>query len=265
MRSRNGTGQVLLTLVLVSILPACSYHRVLGAQDIEVDDNDRLMPSGRIAYEILPGIETRRRGSMLDLVMGRSSIVGERADGESVPRATFTLGVAGELSSVDGRDEIFVPDSFERLELGAEIPGPATVDAEIQRLRAHVNVRAGGRFFDILSIEGTLGLGVDDAEVKLRSPGTSLTEEKTKAAFAWGARIGLRPIPLLDLYGQFVLMVGEFSSFDAEAGGQLNLTPNLGVYAAYRRTTYSARNFRGHGSDVEDGFSGPTFGASLSF
>lgn len=46
----------------------------LGCQsmDLEVDDRDRFTPSGRISYEIWPGIDQRRSGTLLDLVTGSS-------------------------------------------------------------------------------------------------------------------------------------------------------------------------------------------------
>ncbi len=168
------------------------------------------------------------------------------------------------MSQVDGRDQYTVPNR-ERIELGAEIPGPTRADVKIDRLRSRINLRAGGRFLDIVSLDARIGLAVDKTEVDVQTPARSLTQDKTKAAFFFGSRLAVRPIPLFDLYAQFGYSFGDFRSFDGEIGGQVNLTRNVGFYGAYRRMTYSVKNFRGNGSDLEDKFEGPTFGASLSF
>ena len=46
----------------------------LGCQslDLQIDDRDQFTPSGQISYEIWPGVDQRRSGTLLDLVTGSS-------------------------------------------------------------------------------------------------------------------------------------------------------------------------------------------------
>ncbi len=70
---------VSIALVVLVTSGGCTYSRTLGPWDIEPDDNNRLMPGGRVSYEILPRNASRRRGALLDLVQGTAPIEGGRS------------------------------------------------------------------------------------------------------------------------------------------------------------------------------------------
>lgn len=262
MLPRLARSVVLLSLSVVSLASTCATAPI--TKKVDAEDRDRFTPSARMSYEILPGNDTRRRGSLLDLATRKAPFLGARADGSKVKKADFTLRIAGEYAMVDGQDDVDLP-AGRNFQLGVTIPGPATVDTKIENYRGHLSVRPGGRFLDIVSVEGIIGIGVDSTEVRLRTPGFDTRDENTEPAFVVGGRLSLRPIPLFDLYGQVVFMSGNFSSADAEAGVQLNLTPNLGVYAGYRHWAYDKDSFRGSGSDVDLKLTGATAGGSLTF
>jgi hypothetical protein len=261
MQSRATRLRILLLVAAISVGSTCAT--LPETRDIEVHDH-RLAPGVRARYEILPGMDTRRRGSALDLATGKAPIQGARPDGKKVEAVAFTVNVAGEVVRSVGRDDVDVP-AGRNVQMGIEIPGPATVDARVENYQGHVSIRPGGRFFDIVSIEGIVGVGFDDTELRLRVPGIDLRDEKADAAFVTGGRLSLRPIPLLDLYGEGLIMAGHFASTGFEAGGQLNLTPNVGVYGGYRWWSYHKSSFQGSGSDLEARFLGPVVGAAFTF
>lgn len=252
----------LFVFAFVFAFPQSGFSQMNSDRDIEADDNGRVIPGGRVAYEIFPGNDTRRRGALLDLMQAKASFSGRLEDGEKLRRSEFWLALGGELAGGKGEDEFNIR-ALDRVRLsGGEIPGPTRVDAEFDGVRSHLDLRIGGRFFDVLSIGSTFGLVLQKTEVNLRAPGLGFTQDETKAAFAIGNRIEIRPIPLLDLYGKLALMFGDFKSFDAEVGGRINVTENLGFYAGYRRWTF---NDRKGASSLQFQLNGPTFGASLQF
>ncbi|MFK7899084.1 MAG: hypothetical protein AB8G23_24885 [Myxococcota bacterium] len=251
----------LVVVVVLVAFPKLGFSQFLSDRDIEADDNHRLMAGGRLAYEIFPGNETRRRGSLLDLIQGTAPIVGERADGKDPRRGAFLLALGGDLSGGTGRDQ-FSLGASEEITRGGQLTGPARVDAQADWIRGNLNVRVGGRFHDVVSLEAMFGVALQRLEFNLGTSGGDLDYDQNQAAFALGARLGVRPIPLFDLYGQWKAMVGDFLSFDAEIGAQLNVTPNVGIYSGYRRWTQTDKS---GDSDVEFQFSGPTLGMSLTF
>lgn len=232
--------------------------------DLEFEDRDRFTPSGRVAYEILPGNDTRRRGSLLDLTADRAPLEGAEPDGEPRRTAEPIVTLVGEIASVDGRGDVAVPSGREA-ELDVVIPGPAVVRTTVKNLRGHVGVRAGVRLADAFSFEGLVGVGVDDTRVRVRSGALTGQDHDLKAGFLSGARVTLRPIPLFDLYGQATVMIGRAVTTDIEAGAQLNLTPNVGLYGGYRRWNYEEESLESGGSDGDFEFAGPTLGISLTF
>jgi len=233
--------------------------------DLQIDDRDRFTPSGRISYEIWPGIDKRRSGTLLDLVTGSSG--GDPGQAVTARSAGIkpTISIDGAIAAVEGRDHQQVP-ADEQVELDVEIPGPQRVKLNAENLRGHIAARGGVRFYDVVSLEGVTGLGVDSTEVRLRGGGVDTTEEEILAGFLLGARATVRPIPLFDLYVQYLANFTELWEViqDTEVGVDLNLTRNLSVFAGYRWWKYEDESF-GSDSDWEIDIRGPTAGASLKF
>ncbi len=245
--------------------------------DINVDDRDRLSPSGRVSYEFLPGNDQRRRGTALDLVRGRlgDADADDDADDDDAaadeetadPRRKVqpTISIDGEVTYVEGRDRQAI-DAGNEAELGNVIfPGPTTVRTEATNVRAHVAARGGVRLWDVLSLEAILGIGLNDTEVRLQSVGLDSREENLRAGLLWGARGTVRPIALIDLYIQYTqnFMADAFAE-DLQVGAELNLTRNIAVFGGYRWWEYEEESF-GSGSDIDLDIRGPTTGLSLKF
>jgi hypothetical protein len=258
-----------VALAAIAAFPGSGWAQftfIDGTPDIEVDDNARNMPGGRIAYEIFPGNAERRRGSVFDLFLGTGSLLG---DLDNARNAAAVLAVDSEIWQANGRDQFSIGD-FQTIRLGrsvrsggsGEIDGPTRIDAQIDGIRGYFGVHGGGRFFDILTLVATGGVVIQKTEVDVRNPGRSLTEQDTAAAAAIGSRLELRVLPAFDLYGRAMWALGDFVSTDVEAGGQINLTPNIGIYAAYRRMEFWDNS---QAADWEYQLSGPTFGLSARF
>lgn len=231
--------------------------------EIHVTDTDQLTPSGRISYEIWPGIEKRRSGTVLDLVTGKSTDVTMKSTD-----ITPTISIDGEMAAVTGRDHQGVATGDE-IELESfKVPGPARVKLNSENLRGHLAARGGVRFYDVLSLEAILGLGVDDTEVRLReSDALEATEEKLRAGFLIGGRATVRPIALFDLYAQYVAnLAGEWGNAvieDSQVGVELNLMRNLAIYSGYRWWSYEENLSNESEWDLD--VRGPTVGASIRF
>ena len=227
--------------------------------DLTIDDRDRFTPSGRISYEIWPGNDQRRSGTLLDLVTGSSGQVTARSAGIQP-----TISIDGAIAAVEGRDHQQVP-AGQQVELDVVVPGPARVKLNAENLRGLIAARGGVRFYDVLSLEVITGLGVDSTELRLRGSGVEATDEELRAGFALGGRATVRPIALFDLYAQSVANIAGSSLIiqDTQVGVELNLTRNLSVFTGYQWWRYE-ESFSSE-SDWNLDIRGPTAGASLKF
>ena len=136
---------------------------------------------------------------------------------------------------------------------------------DVDNHRGFVAVRPGIRALDMFSAEALIGVGIDHTRVRVQNAGFLQTDEDVSPGALFGFRLGFRPIPLIDFYAQASTTLSHSLTTDLEAGGQLNLTKNVGLYAGYRRFRYADEKAKGNGSDLDFDFSGPTFGLSLTF
>jgi len=261
MSARCSSLLALVGVALVSMAATCEGPRPI---DLDIQDRGRPTPSGRVAYEFLPGNDTRRRGSLLDVVTRSAPFEGVAPETE-LPEVAFTFGVVGEVAVTNGHGSEPVPAGRE-VEFDGTLAGPATAGVAVDNVRGFAAARPGIRLRDMFSVEALLGIGVDRTRVRVQSPGGFFqTSEETRPGALFGLRLTFRPVPLLDLYAQGATTVGEAITTDLEAGGQLNLTRNVGLYAGYRRFKFAEEKGRGSPSDLEFDFAGPTFGLSLTF
>ncbi len=250
---------ILVLMSLLAITAGCQ------TTNLKLDDHDRFTYSGRVSYEIFPGNDKRRAGSLLDLMTDTSNIV----DGKPVTaRSTGirpTLSVDTAIAGIRGSDHQQIA-AGEVVKLGAEIFGPARIKVSAENLRAHVAARGGVRFFDVFSLEGIIGVGLDDTDVRIQGGGVDSREESLAAVFLTGVRSTLRPIPLFDLYAEFLVSYATLDTeiTDLQVGIDLNLTRNVSLFAGYRWWDYEKNNFD-LDSDVDIDFRGPTAGLSLKF
>ena len=252
---------------LLSIAGGCRTN-----DDLKLDERDRFSPGGRISYEFYPGIDRRREGAIIDLVMPPSNRDGEEPVTARSAGIKPTIAIVGEIAHVKGQDHQDVP-AGSQVELDVVIVGPARVKMNAENLRASVAARGGVRFFDVLSLEAILGLQVDRTEVRLRGNGLRGTDDDTRAGFLYGGRATIRPIPHFDLYVQYTetLFDGTTDLFglgvttsELQAAIDLNLTRHVSVFVGYRWWTYEEKNLAS-GSDWDIDIRGPTAGASLKF
>lgn len=232
--------------------------------DLDIEDRRRFTPSGRAVVEIFPGNNERRRGSLLEIVTGEAPIQGTTHDPYSGRSVQGTLAVVGEVAATEGRGVEPVP-AARVVDFDEVLAGPATATVGVDNIRGHVAVRGGVRFSDIVTLEAIMGLGIDKTRMRVSDVDFLQTNERTLPGPLVGARVSVRPIPLLDLYGQATLMFSKMVTTDLEAGGQINLTPNVGIYGGYRRWTYQEESVKIGGSDAEFVFDGPTAGLNITF
>lgn len=251
-------------LMLTCVTPLCV---ALGCRtmDLRMDDDDQFTPSGRISYEIYPGIDRRRSGTLLDLITGSPAEGQANAVTAKSAGIKPTISIDGEIAAVEGRDHQQVP-AGKQVVVGVVIPGPARVKLNAQNLRGSLAARGGVRFYDVLSLEAITGLGVDSTEVRIREDGgVEGSDEELRAGFLLGGRATVRPIALFDLYAQYAVNFMESWAIteDTQVGVELNVLRNLSLFAGYRWWEYEETV--SSESDWELRIRGPTAGASLNF
>ncbi|HXK26009.1 MAG TPA: hypothetical protein VMS55_25300 [Myxococcota bacterium] len=233
--------------------------------ELKIDDNDEVTPGGRISYEIYPGIDRRRSGTLLDLVTGSSAgAQGNAVTAQSAGIAP-TISIDGEIASVEGRDHEQVP-AGQQVKLDEVILGPARVKLDAENIRGSLAARGGIRFYDVLSLEAMMGLGVDSTDLRLRGEDVTASHDELLAGFLLGGRATVRPIALFDLYAQYTV---NFTNEawktieDAQIGVELNLQRNVSVFGGYRWWRYEES--LSNESNWELRIRGPTAGLSLKF
>ncbi len=264
MKSRYLRLVGLVGLVAIAAMSIASTCRGPQPIDLDIEDHGRFTPSGRAAVEIFPGNNERRRGSLLDIMSGDAPVQGTEHDAYGGSSVEGTLAVVGEIAVVEGHGVEPVP-AGRRVQFDEPLNGPANATIDVDNIRGHVGVRGGVRFSDVVSLEAIMGLGIDNTRIRVSDVGFLQTGERTLPAPLVGARVSLRPIPLFDLYGQATFMFGKMFTTDVEAGGQLNLSRNVGLYGGYRRWSYREESLKGSGSDADFVFDGPTAGLNITF
>lgn len=232
---------------------------------LNIDDNDRFTPAGRISYEIFPGNDQRRSGALLDLVSKSPKVV----DGKRVTMRSAgvraTLFVDAEVAGIRGSDHQNI-GAGDQVDLGLVIPGPARIKVSAKNIRTNIAARGGVRFFDVFSLEAILGLGLNSTEVRIQSGGIDSQEEDLHVGFLFGVRSTVRPIPLFDLYAEYLVTLASMDTtiLDRQIGIDLNVTRNVALFVGYRWWDYRKNQFD-NSSDVDIEFRGPTAGLNLKF
>ncbi|MEM9173977.1 MAG: hypothetical protein AAGC67_01995 [Myxococcota bacterium] len=257
---RRSSFFALTCAAFVSIAATCTGPRAI---DLDIQDRGQQTPGARVAWEAYPGNETRRRGALLDVITGTAPLEGTPGDGE-IPETTPTFSVVAEFAHTGGHGSEAVPIGRE-IEFDEVLPGPTVAGVDVENFRGFVAARPGLRLQDMFSAEVLLGAAIDRTRVRVQNASFLQTKEQVRSGAVFGLRLGFRPIPLFDVYGQASSTVGSFITTDLEVGGQLNLTRNLGAYAGFRRFKFEEEQIQGADSDAEYEFSGPTFGMSLTF
>jgi opacity protein-like surface antigen len=255
----------LRSIPLLAIMTPLGVALGCTTMDLKIDDNDAVTPGGRISYEIYPGADRRRSGALLDLVTG--SAAGAQGNAVTAQSAGIapTISIDGEIASVESRDHEQVP-AGQQVELDEVIVGPARVKLNAQNLRGSLAARGGVRFYDVLSLEAIMGLGVDSTEVRMRGDGVTASHDQLLAGFLLGGRATVRPIALFDVYAQYTVNITDEAwkyIQDAQVGVELNLQRNVSVFGGYRWWRYEES--LSNESNWELRLRGPTAGLCLKF
>jgi hypothetical protein len=277
MPSRRPIHRLALAALVVMAIGCQSDPR---NQDLRVNEYDRFTPSGRVSYEIYPGIERRRAGTLIDLVTGPKQ---EQRQPEQDPEQQKnvepvtarsagikgTISLDGEIAAVDAQDHQQIA-AGEQVEMGdVIIPGPTRLRVKMENLRGYVAVRGGVRFYDVLTVEGITGLGIDRTRVRIRGGATRTGDTDLEEGLLLGMRATLRPIALFDIYYQLTANIVHdlFSDSDPiedeQVGLELNLTRNVSLYGGYRWWRYVEKH--ASMSDIHLKVRGPNAGLSLKF
>jgi len=254
--------RALPVVVLVPLLA-----KLAGCTTLELEDRGRFTPGGRASYEIVPGIDARRPGALLELVAGSSE--GDSDEQEGTTRSagiqpTFSIDAA--IAAVEGRGSDGIAEHDE-VELEVDVPGPTRVELSAENLRGHLAARGGIRVYDILSVEAIAGLGADSTRVRVEAGGLRGSRRKVRPVIVAGSRVTLRPIALFDLYGQVVTSFtpgSDMETADVQAGVELHLSRHVSAYGGYRWWKFEEDRFD-FGANVELDIRGPTAGLGLRF
>jgi hypothetical protein len=256
-----------ILILCVSTLLGVGTGCVTRTVDLKINNEDRFTPSARGSYELYPGIDKRRSGTLLDLVRGSSPTApGQQPVTARSAGISPTFAIIAEVAGVQGHDQEDV-DLGEDVELqGIRIDGPVRLQLDSENVRGYLAGRGGVRFFDVATFEVLAGLGVDSTQLEVRtSTGVDRTDQKIKPGLLLGGRIEIQPIALFDLYAQSSTNFVDADRWigDAEVGAELNITRNVSIFAGYRWWEYS-EVFTTR-SDWDFDISGPTAGANLKF
>ena len=99
-------------LVLAALIALSSACRTVT---LNLDDRDRFTPGGRVSYEFYPGIDTRRPGTLLDLVARSTDTNDEEPVTTRSTGIKGTIAIEGEIAHVEGRDEQHLQASSPRV------------------------------------------------------------------------------------------------------------------------------------------------------
>jgi hypothetical protein len=245
-----------LVLALSSVSVGCF------GTTIALRDHDAFIPAARASYEILPGQAERRDGALLDLVMPGAAASPEESAADEPPDVVVAIAIDAELARASGRDHQRIK-SNEVIVRGGVVEGPARLDLDADIITGRLAGRAGLRIFDWLSLEGLLGFELHDVFLDLSATDVDADRRWTRPSALFGAQVGLRPHPAVDLIGQVAFGAGESILVDSRAEVALNLTRHIALTAGYRWLDYT--DVRYEESDIDIEIEGPTAGVALSW
>lgn len=280
----------LLVLVLVSLgCETLDEPPPPDRKDIKPTDHYRPNPGFSGTWQVVPADDSRRQG-VLDLVAPAAEPAAEPGAEQAEAASAAEADAPKESTPPRPRrrraEGVLSIDADYRASLGGQdeedLPGPDYVRWDgiqirpSQRLRlgfdqhmATLDVRGGGRFFDVFSIEGLGGLTLSSLHVTVRGTGIRSGDTVVGVGPNIGARVSVSPHAILNLYAQGQLHLLGVIAQDhdtavartAEVGGQLHLTSALSVFGGYRWSGWEETIHRS--SDIEMVLSGPTFGVLL--
>jgi hypothetical protein len=292
----GSTVAILLCLTqagCISDLSGIFDGQVLLRDDIEADDEDGLFPSVRANFDLLEKRHPPRQGVLQPGVFrsGASDPDAPQTGAPEVPdsggalpnppteardrkRARPTLSVDLEYAvGLGGNDAQAIRGVDDYIDYdGTLFVGPQTLQQRWDLHLGTVGVRTGGRFFDVLSLEGLAGLSTTAMQLEIRGPTARSSDTGVSIGAHLGARATISPHPVFDLFGEgrFHLLGGLQGSrrtvalATAMVGGDLHMTSNLSVFGGWRWWSYYEDVH--HASDLDDiVLTGPTFGMLLRF
>lgn len=282
---------VLLCLMHGGCLPNYSGlfdGNVLLRDDVKARDRDGVFPGLRVNRDLLPDRDRPRQG-LIELsapAEGESPPISSGPDTSTPvatpssldtrprPRVQTRLAVEAEYTvGVGGNDERDVSGGGRYVDYdGTIFNGPQVLQSSYDLHLASVGVRGGGRFFDVVSIEGSGGLSLVALDLDLRGPSGSASDTGVSLGVHVGARATVAPHPVIDLYGEgklHLLNVLQESRrtvllSTAEVGGNLHITSNVSLFAGYRWWRYFEDIHSASNIDYVD-LQGPTMGLLLRF
>lgn len=261
---------LLRSIRILAAVPLLVWLAAGCSAPIKLHDREQFAPAGRASYEFWPGIDERRRGALLDLVSGsadQKAVEGEKGEKPVTARSHGvrpTIAIDTSITYVEGHDRPKLR-AGKTVELsGVSIVGPTRLETNGESWSGTLAARGGVRFFDVLSLEGILGIDLQRTRVRARGAGKDVSEARMRGGILMGGRVTLRPIPLFDLYAQSTYARGVYSAEEDQVGVELHVTRNVYVFGGYRWWRY--REFPlNRSSDVKIRIRGPTAGLGVSF
>ncbi len=261
---RRASAYALLRLTLC-LLPVCLAGGLAATtEDVEGEDHEAVFPSFRLEWRILPREEppTVQEAAGEDTSNGSETpAVGALFSWEIVD---FAFGCGDSSQTLGAGEYIYFEDFM--------ITGPASVTTEYDLSWGATSVRGGASFYDLVDVEGILGVGYQYLGVELSSGTIEDGDTHWSVGPVTGARLAVRPMKWLTLYGDGRVLAGlgptVGSGLYAEGGVSIHPTENVGISAGWRYWRAGLDRgglLGGSASDADVKLSGPALGLRISF
>lgn len=256
-----------LPLVLrISRIPLLLLGLAIGggacstADPVEVEEDFMVFPTGRVTWQIRP-ID---RSTLVD-TLARDPAALEVTD--EIPGAlSLALDLDFALAAGDATQDLDASDVINLDSQDFLGPGRLKIDYDLRLWT--FTFRAGGWVQGLMGFEGIVGVSVTDLEMDLEMGSLQESDGDRGVGPLLGARVTYRPVPFLDIYGQFVetAFVGKEvagSYTNPQFGVVIEPVPGLGIVGGWRFLVY--RSDRSGDSDYRIDLSGPHLGVHLRF
>ena len=149
--------------------------------------------------------------------------------------------------------------------------GLSELDNDFSLVMGTLSGRGGIWFGGIVGIEGILGVGFIDSEIKVGAGALDVSREKTSWDLLAGAQATLRPLPWLDVYARYTGLGGvDFDDGDSgvesyELGVSVGLTKQYGLALMTGWRHWEVEETQTGESSIETELSDPFVGLQVGF
>lgn len=236
-------------------LTACTIPNT----DVKGSDQAALLPAGRLSWTV---------------VDRTAQAAAPATEGQVALRKRHDFKLKIELDVSNGEGE-FTQNLLagEQLDIGGQsFLGPGAVDVDFELSRASIVVRAANRFSNNVGLDGFLGVGRSELDIRLRQAAHTERDNNTTYGPLLGATLAYYPLEPLRLFCEGSLHMGFAEGFGTvlvtslDIGASVALGEHVEFVAGWRRLTYEADYESDYDrSDLDLKLRGPLLALHLGF